>query len=82
MNWASAQVAIRDELVVAISNKNYAGPGNMLDTWMAHVKEAGVANAFVVALDDQTLAHASSQGLASLVFHMEVCCKHIMPAWP
>ena len=65
-------MAVNDELVVAISNKNYAGPGNMLDTWMAHVKRAGVTNAFVVALDAETQAHASAQGLATLVFKMEV----------
>ena len=68
------QVAIKDELVVAISNKNYAGQGNMLATWMEHVKRAGVTNAMVVALDEPTREHAAGEGLATMVFTMEVRC--------
>ena len=66
------QVAIDNEVVVAISNKNYAGVGNMLDTWMEHVKRAGVKNAMVVALDEPTRQHADSQGVASQIFKLEV----------
>ena len=66
------QLALKNELVVAISNKNYAGVGNMLDTWMEHVKRAGVTNAMVVALDEPTRQHAESQGFASMIFKLEV----------
>ena len=69
------QVAIDDEVIVAVSNKNYAGPGNMLATWMEHVKRAGITNAMVVALDDETRAHVAGEGIATMVFTMEVCTR-------
>lgn len=72
LSCGSAQIAVSSEVVVAISNKNYAGPGNMLDTWMANIKRAGVSNAMVVALDEPTRQHAESQGIASMIFQVEV----------
>ena len=66
------QVAKNNEVMVAISNSNYAGKGNMLDTWMRNVKRAGVSNAMVVALDLPTQQHALSEGFASVVMTMQV----------
>ena len=71
---ARLQVAKNNEVMVAISNSNYAGKGNMLDTWMQNVKRAGVSNAMVVALDLETQQHALSEGFASLVMTLQ--------AWP
>lgn len=57
---------------MAISNRNYAGKGNMLDTWMRNVRRAGVTNAMVVALDEDTRKHAEGEGFASLVMTLQV----------
>ncbi|KAL4858268.1 Arabinosyltransferase RRA2 [Chlorella vulgaris] len=63
-------VAIKNEVLVAVSNKNYAWPGGMLDLWAANVKRSGVKNAMVVALDDDTKKNAESFGLPA--FRMDV----------
>ena len=68
----TAQIAVNNEVLVAISNKNYAGPGNMLATWMECVQRVGVTNAMVVALDAETKAHVQAAGMATLEMHMEV----------
>ncbi len=64
------QVAKDDEVMVAISNSNYAMPGGMLDTWMGSVRRANISNAMVIALDKQTKEHAESMGIAA--YHMTV----------
>lgn len=48
------QVAVNNEVLLAVSNSNLAGPGGMLETWVANVRLAGMRNALVVALDDPT----------------------------
>ena len=83
------QVAIKNEVLVAISNRNYAGPGNMLATWMDNVKRAGVSNALVVALDKETKAHVTQAGLPAIQFNVQVilclqilrCCLLACSAW-
>ena len=65
-------MAVNKEVMVAISNKNYAGKGNMLETWMQNVKRAGVHNAMVLALDAETRFHAESEGMAAFEMHLEV----------
>ena len=60
------------EVMVAISNANYAQPGGMLDTWAESVLRAGVKNAMVVALDEATKAHAESKGLPAFQMTLEV----------
>lgn len=57
-----AQVAVNNEVMVAISNENYARPGGMLDLWMDGVRRSNVSNALVIALDDATKQHVESQG--------------------
>lgn len=59
------------EVMVAISNANYAQPGGMLDTWAESVLRAGVKNAMVVALDEATKAHAESKGLPAFQMTLE-----------
>ncbi|EIE27038.1 hypothetical protein COCSUDRAFT_11236, partial [Coccomyxa subellipsoidea C-169] len=59
------QVAKDNEVMVAISNANYAQPGGMLDLWMAGVRRANVTNALIVALDDATQQHAESLGFTA-----------------
>jgi hypothetical protein len=66
------QVSINNEVMVAISNRNYAMPGGMLTTWMENVKRAGVKNAVVVALDAQTKTNAEAQGIVAHEMHFEV----------
>ena len=66
------QVAVNNEVMVAISNKNYAMPGSMLTTWMEGITRAGVKNAMVVALDDYTKSVAESHGIAAHEMHLEV----------
>lgn len=77
-NTSSLQVAINNEVMVAISNLNYAMPGGMLTTWAEGVKRAGVKNAMVVALDDQAKLMAEQQGLTGFQMQLEVnkasCC--------
>lgn len=68
----TAQVAIGNEVMVAISNKNYAMPGGMLTTWVENVKRAGVKNAMVVALDDHTKRSVDAQGIVAHQMHLEV----------
>ena len=68
------QVAINNEVMIAISDMNYATPNGMLTTWIENVKLAGVKNAMVVALDAQTKARAEAQGLAAFEMHLTVSC--------
>ena len=71
------QVAKNNEVMVAISNRNLAGRGNMLDLWMRNVKRAGVTNAFVVALDEETKAHADKESIASMVMDVKAFFLHL-----
>jgi hypothetical protein len=66
------QVAINNEVFASLSNKNYAKPGGMLDTWMEGVKRSGVKNAMVIALDDETRQNAEARGVPSHQMHIEV----------
>ena len=70
------QVAIKNEVMVAISNLNYAMPGGMLTTWIEGIKRAGVKNAMVVALDDHTKRMAEEHGLTAHEMHLEVGTDH------
>ena len=70
------QVAINNEVMVAISNLNYAMPGGMLTTWIEGIKRAGVKNAMVVALDDHTKRMAEEHGLTAHEMHLEVGTDH------
>ena len=66
------EVAVNNELLVAVSNINYAAKGGMLDTWMDGVKRAGVKNALVVALDDQTKRNVEERGLRAFRMDLEI----------
>jgi hypothetical protein len=50
------------EVLVAVSDANYARPGGMLEVWMAAVKRVGVTNALVVALDDAAAENVRAAG--------------------
>lgn len=69
---ADVQVAKDNEVMVAISNANYAMPGGMLDTWMESVKRSNVSNAMVIALDKETKQHAESMGIPAHFMTLEV----------
>lgn len=64
---------------MAISNRNYAGPGNMLDIWIDNVKAAGVKNAMVVALDSFTKDHVLSKGFPVIEMHEQVRSAALLP---
>lgn len=64
------KVAVGNEVLVAVSNSNYAQPGGMLEVWMQNVKRAGVKNAMVLALDDATKANVEQYGLPA--YRMDV----------
>ena len=73
------QVAVRDEVLVAVSNRNLlretgaGGPGSydgMLRLWVDSVKRAGVRNAVIVALDEETRTAAIA---------MDVACWRVEP---
>lgn len=64
------KVAVNNEVLVSVSNKNYAWPGGMLQLWAENVKRTGVKNAMVIALDDDTKSNAESFGLPA--FRMDV----------
>ncbi|KAK9916012.1 hypothetical protein WJX75_007235 [Coccomyxa subellipsoidea] len=66
------KVAKDNEVMVAISNANYAQPGGMLDLWMAGVKRSNVTNALVIALDDATQQHAESLGCTAYQMKLQV----------
>ena len=68
------QVAIDNEVMIAISDMNYAMPNGMLTTWIESVNLAGVKNAMVVALDAHTKARAEAQGMAAFEMHLTVSC--------
>ncbi len=55
---------------MAVSNKNLAWPGGMLETWVTNVRRAGVPNAMIIALDDETKAAADKLGFPA--FRMDV----------
>ena len=73
-------MAINNEVLVAICNQNYAGHGNMLETWLTNVQRAGVKNAMVVALDAFTRDYVEAQGMAAYEMHLEagllIFCFH------
>ena len=69
---AGVQVAKDDEVMVAISNSNYAMPGGMLDTWISGVKRANVTNAMLIALDKETKEHAESMGIPAHFMTLQV----------
>lgn len=71
---AILQVAVDNEVMVAICNLDYAMPGGMLATWVESIKRAGVKNAMVVALDDYTKQYAEEQGVPAHEMHLQV--KH------
>ena len=58
------------EVMVAVSDINYARPGGMLDLWMSSVQRAGVKNAMVIALDDETKKNVEEKGITA--FKMKV----------
>ena len=72
---AEPQVAKNNEVMLAISNRNYAMPGGMLDTWMESVKRAKVTNAIVVALDLETKKHAESMGIPAHFMTLQASMK-------
>ena len=63
-------IAINNEVLVAISNENYAVPGGMLDLWVKGVKLAGIENAMVIALDNATKSNMDRIKMPS--FRMDV----------
>jgi hypothetical protein len=65
-------VAINDEVLVAVSNINYARKGGMLDLWMDGVKRSGVKNAMVVALDQETKRNVEERGVKAFLFDMQI----------
>jgi hypothetical protein len=65
-------VAINDEVLVAVSNINYAKKGGMLDLWMDGVKRSGVKNAMVVALDKETKRNVEERGFKAFLFDMQI----------
>lgn len=77
------KVAINNEVLVAVSNKNYAWPGGMLEVWMRNVKKAGVKNAMVLALDDETKANVEKFGMQA--FRMDIEVRQLrhwsVPGW-
>lgn len=44
----------------------------MLDMWIRNVKRAGVSNAMVVALDEETRKFVEDAGFASIVMTLQV----------
>jgi hypothetical protein len=66
------KVAINNEVLVAVSNANYAWPGGMLELWMKSVKRAGVKNAMVVALDEDTKTNVEKFGFPAFRLDMAI----------
>lgn len=66
------QIGVKNEVMVAISNRNYAGKGSMLDIWIRNVKRSNVTNAMVVALDEETQKFAEAEQIPSLVMSLKV----------
>ncbi|PSC74665.1 glycosyltransferase CAZy family GT77 [Micractinium conductrix] len=66
------KVAINNEVLVSVSNSNYAWPGGMLQWWADNAKRAGVENIMVVALDDATKTNAESYGLPAFRMNVKI----------
>ncbi|KAK9817003.1 hypothetical protein WJX72_008113 [[Myrmecia] bisecta] len=66
------KVAVNNEVLVAISDKNYAGANGMLQTWIENVQKAGVSNAMVVALDAATKQAAEHLHIAAHQMHLQI----------
>ena len=49
------QIAVNGEVLAAVSNMALAGDGGMLQTFVESVKAAGIPNAMVVAIDQNTV---------------------------
>ncbi|XP_078441721.1 arabinosyltransferase RRA2-like [Wolffia australiana] len=54
------KIAIRRELIVALANANVR---EMLTVWFENIKKVGIKNYLVVALDDETEAFCTSNGV-------------------
>lgn len=63
------QVAPSREVLIGVSNVNPLREG-MLDTFLTGVKQAGVTNYLIVALDQETAADLTGRGLNA--FHMPI----------
>lgn len=57
------KIATDGEVLVAVSNMALAGDGGMLQTFVEGVKSAGISNAMVVAIDQQTVQQVSIRRL-------------------
>ena len=66
------KIAINKEVLVAVSNRNYAWPGGLLELWMKSVQLSGVKNAMVVALDDDTKTNVEAFGFPAYRLDMEI----------
>lgn len=66
------KISTGDEILIAVSNINYAQKGGMLDLWIDGVKRAGVENALVVALDDETKRNVEERGIHAFRMDMEI----------
>jgi len=64
-------VAINDELILVISNKNLIGNDNMLDSWVRVVQAASIKNYMVAALDDETALYSNAHGYNNFRFKAE-----------
>ena len=59
-------LAIDRDVLVAVSNKNLAAPGYMLEMWVRSVQRAGVTNYLVVALDGETARFLDGLGAPNI----------------
>lgn len=66
------QVAPSREVLVGVSNVNPLREG-MLDTFLSGVKQAGVSNYLVVALDQETATDLTGRGFNAFHMPIQVC---------
>ncbi|KAI8462685.1 MAG: nucleotide-diphospho-sugar transferase-domain-containing protein [Monoraphidium minutum] len=64
-------IAPEREVLIGVSNKNPMLEG-MLDTWLEGVKQAGITNYVVVALDEETVAGMKERGVNHFFMPLKV----------
>jgi hypothetical protein len=67
----NCQVAPSKEVLIGVSNVNPLREG-MLDTFLSGVKQAGVSNYVVVALDTETAADLTARGFNAFYMPKQV----------
>ena len=78
VKWLRAQIAINQEVLVAVCGPELGLPGGLVNLWGQAVQQAKVSNTVVAAVDPGCLRSAEQLGMAAYQANLQValysCC--------